>query len=277
MGMMSGKKRKNGTEDLRRKAEERIPELLPSEELPVEEVRRLVHELRVHQIELEVQNDALRETQAELVKSNSRFTDLYDFAPVGYLTIDEKFIILQANLTLARQLETERGSLVGRPFTNFIAQDERGAFRSRLTRIFENRGRGTLETRLSPRGGESEFPAQLVLIFAEDARAANQCRVSVTDISELKKAQKAAEVYMKKLEQSNKELQEFAFIASHDLQEPLGKVRTFGNRIEEKLIGVVDDETRDYLDRMLKATKRMSEMIEGLLNYSRVGTKEGKP
>jgi light-regulated signal transduction histidine kinase (bacteriophytochrome) len=141
-------------------------------------------------------------------------------------------------------------------------------------RCFENQGQATLETRLIARGSAREFPAVLEIMFAEDARGGKQCRVSVTDISELKKAEKAAELYMKKLELSNKELQEFAFIASHDLQEPLRKVQAFGSRLKEKCSIALDHESRDYLDRMMKATMRMSDMVQGLLDYSRVGTRQ---
>ena len=269
---MSGKKRKSGVDDLRKRAEEKISHLTDPEELPVEEVRRLVHELRVHQIELEMQNESLRETQAELVESNSRYTDLYDFAPVGYLTVDEKCLILEANLTVARQLGIERSIFVGHPFPNFIATSEKDGFRSLVARIFQERGQQTFESRLITRRKGEELYALLESMFVEDARGNKQCRISVTDISDRRRAEETVKVYMTKLKQSNLELQDFAFIASHDMQEPLRKIQTFGTLIMEKYAEALDEEGRDFLDRMMRAAKRMSDMVRGLLDYSRLTT-----
>ncbi len=93
------------------------------------------------------------------------------------------------------------------------------------------------------------------------------------DITDNKKALEALAEYSQRLEQSNRELEDFAFIASHDLQEPLRKVTSFGQRLKEKSNSAFDENSADYLDRMLNAATRMSEMLKALLEYSRVTTK----
>ncbi len=85
-----------------------------------EEVRNLVHDLQTHQIELEIQNEELRRIQEELVESRDRYSDLYNFAPVGYVTLSRQGVIIEANLTLANMLGVERGALVHRPLSAFI-------------------------------------------------------------------------------------------------------------------------------------------------------------
>ena len=97
------------SEELRRRAEERLTlQATDLKQLSRKEVQALVHELQVHQVELEMQNDEIRRTQAELETALvKKYTDLYDFAPVAYLTLDQNGLVLEANLTAARLLGTE--------------------------------------------------------------------------------------------------------------------------------------------------------------------------
>lgn len=92
------------------------------------------------------------------------------------------------------------------------------------------------------------------------------------DLTELKQAEAQARHYAGELERSNRDLQDFAFIASHDLQEPLRKINAFGARLQERYGQSLDEESLDYLDRMRAAAQRMQQMIDSLLTYSRVAT-----
>jgi PAS domain S-box-containing protein len=97
--------------------------------------------------------------------------------------------------------------------------------------------------------------------------------VNSRDITDRKTAEKQLRTYTFKLEQSNRELQEFAYVASHDLQEPLRKVQAFGDRLEKKCTAELTDEGRDYVGRMKNAAGRMQNLINDLLTFSRVATK----
>ena len=97
--------------------------------------------------------------------------------------------------------------------------------------------------------------------------------VNSRDITDRKAAEKQLRGYTAKLEQSNRELQEFAYVASHDLQEPLRKVQAFGDRLEKKCAAALSDEGRDYVSRMKNAAGRMQNLINDLLTFSRVATK----
>jgi PAS domain S-box-containing protein len=97
--------------------------------------------------------------------------------------------------------------------------------------------------------------------------------VNSRDITDRKAAERQLRSYTAKLEQSNRELQEFAYVASHDLQEPLRKVQAFGDRLEKKCAAALSDEGRDYVARMKNAAGRMQNLISDLLTFSRVATK----
>jgi PAS domain S-box-containing protein len=126
--MKKGKNTKIGAPTLRRRAEERLvtekPEKGPRHE---EDQKRLLHELQVHQIELEMQNEALREAQAGIEASQSKYSDFYDFAPVGFLTLDKKGLILELNLTATHLLGDGRAFLKGKPFSLFVPSDHQDA------------------------------------------------------------------------------------------------------------------------------------------------------
>lgn len=107
---------------LRRAAEAAVARVddSPDEALSPEKADKLLHELRVHQVELEMQNDELRRTQRELETSRARYFDLYDLAPIGYVTITGNGLIQEANLTAATLLNLPRGSLINRVFSLMI-------------------------------------------------------------------------------------------------------------------------------------------------------------
>ena len=114
------------TGELRRRGMETLKSKSSSmEKMPVEDVRKLVEELQIHQVELETQNEELRSVQWELEQSRKKYSDLYDFAPVGYLTLSEEGRIVEANLTAAKQLGIERSFLIGKPFNLYAAENYR--------------------------------------------------------------------------------------------------------------------------------------------------------
>jgi len=109
--------------------------------------------------------------------------------------------------------------------------------------------------------------------FDDDTIDLHGIIVNSRDITDRKTVEKQLRSYTFKLEQSNRELQEFAYVASHDLQEPLRKVQAFGDRLEKKCAAVLSDEGRDYVNRMKNAAGRMQNLINDLLTFSRVATK----
>lgn len=153
-----------------------------------EDHQMLVHELQVHQIELEMQNEELRNAQEQLGESLAKYSDLYDFAPVGYVTSNKEGLILEANLTFAGQLDIERGRLINTPLWLYATVADRDRFRSHLDLVFKADKRRTCELRLERRSGPERY-VQLDSIRVMNTEGTELCRTSVTDVSIRKKAE----------------------------------------------------------------------------------------
>ena len=104
--------------------------------LSAEAARRMLHELQVHQTQLQMQNEELRRVQAELEASRALYFDFYNSAPVGYLAITAKGLIAQANLTIAKMLELKRLSLLKRKLSFFILEEDQAEYSLRLDQLF---------------------------------------------------------------------------------------------------------------------------------------------
>jgi two-component system CheB/CheR fusion protein len=149
------------------------------------DVRSLAHELEVHQIELEMQNEELRRAQKELENSRDRYSDLYDFAPVGYFSFDRNGLIIEVNLTGAKKLGIERNFLIKKPFSLFISPVNKEMFYSHLRQVFSTGVRQTCELKLMDKKGV-EFDVQLESLSIEGNPGL--CRTAMSDITDRMKA-----------------------------------------------------------------------------------------
>ena len=175
---------------LRRRAEgtaKRNAFLIPEdmESLSIEAARQMLHELRVHQIELEMQNEELRKAQMELGAARARYFDLYDLAPVGYCIVSEKGLILEANLTAATLLGVARSALVKQPLTRFILKEDQDLYYQHRKQLFETGEQQASELRMVKKDGAA-FWAHLEAFSALNAEGAPVCRVVISNITERK-------------------------------------------------------------------------------------------
>jgi PAS domain S-box-containing protein len=138
------------------------------------DLRKLLHELQVHQVELEMQNEELRRAQQELEVSRSKYVDLYDFAPLGYFTLDSRGTILEANLTGAAMLGVERSLLVKKPFVLFVAPDSQDLFSQYRRQVFSAVEIKNCDIKLKTKDGK-EFFGYLESIALEHKGAAGSC------------------------------------------------------------------------------------------------------
>lgn len=158
---------------------------------PKRDIARTIHELEVHQVELQMQNEELRESQTQLAQSRDRFHALYDFAPIGYFTLDQSGIILEANLTLATMLGVDRQKLLGTKLTRFIAPDGQDTLYLHLRDTFASEEKHSCELPIRA-GRGAEIFARIESIVVRDPHSnALHCWSAVSDVTAHKRFEDA--------------------------------------------------------------------------------------
>ncbi|MCX6902716.1 MAG: PAS domain S-box protein, partial [Verrucomicrobia bacterium] len=153
--------------------------------------RRLLQELQIHQVELEMQNAELQKARDELETALEKYTDLYDFAPVGYFSLDEQGRILEANLAGAALLGIERSRLINQRLLAFMAPTTQAVVRNLLEQVFAGRGKQVCEATLRNGGGATFWATFHGASAVSLGGPRKWCRVTVSDITTLKQAQEA--------------------------------------------------------------------------------------
>jgi PAS domain S-box-containing protein len=180
---------KRGFDKLRRKAEEQlVAKDNQIEKLDRTDLASLAHELAVHQAELEIQNEELLQSRKEAEETRDRYLDLYDFAPVGYFTLDERNRIIEANLTGCKLLGTDRHNIKNKPFTRFISDDETDNFYLYRKNVLENNTKPNSILIMKKADG-TLFSGRLESVKV----GKEQLRVTLIDVTERRKIAEALE------------------------------------------------------------------------------------
>ncbi|ACL02600.1 PAS/PAC sensor hybrid histidine kinase [Desulfatibacillum aliphaticivorans] len=263
--------------ELRRIAEEKAARRRPAvEDLSPEEVRRLLHELQVHQIELEMQNEELRRTQLELESSREMYFDLYDLAPVGYCTISEKGLILEANMTAASLLGAARGSLITEPFSRYIFPGDQDIYYNHRKTLFKTRSPQVCELRLLDAEKNPKW-SRLEAAVAQTKDGNPVCRMVISDIDAHKQAEEKQQNLEDQLHHAQK-MESVGRLAG-------GVAHDFNNMLMI-IIGYADllladkhpnDPEQDPLKQILSAAVRARNLTKQLLSFARKQVMTLKP
>jgi len=247
------------------------------ETMPAEEIRHLLHELGVHQIELEMQNEELRESQIALDTVRERFFDLYDLAPVGYFALSEHGLICQANLCAAHLFGVPRSALHMQPLSKFILTEDQDLYYLHRKRLLEDGVLQSFELRLQQTDG-STFWVHLSMTAAHDAEGAIELRVVLTNINERMLLQQALISKNAELEralavadQASQAKSEFLSRMSHELRTPLHAILGFGqllavNASDESV--PMSDQQSQSVDQILKAGWHLLALINEVLDLA---------
>ena len=231
--------------ELRQRAETRVlKQSIHPGVLSSQDSEHLIHELQVHQIELEMQNEELSQSRAEVEIGLERYTDLYDFAPVGYITLSNNGIIRQVNLIGAEMLGVESSKLIGRRFRLFITIESLPVFIKFMENVFSSQVKQTCEVSLLK---DNHLP-QWVQIEGLAATNGQEVHVVLTDITDRWLAEDQVKHLNLQLEQRIKERTFELENANRNLEQKIEE----GNKTQESLRDLysrfllIADNTRDW-------------------------------
>jgi PAS domain S-box-containing protein len=278
------------SEALRRRAEEmfRAYEATIQETLSPGETKHLLHELRVHQIELEMQNEELRRTKHELRESWARYFDLYDLAPVGYLTLNEQGVIQEANLAAATMLGMERSSLVNQPISRSILKEDQDIYYLHRRQLVKTGKPQACDLRLVKMGGTA-FWVHLAASAVhdpstnsrQDADIAPVLRIVLSDITEPKRAEEALFETNRQLKEATVFAHEMAaksevatrvksqFLAnmSHELRTPMTGVL---GMLDLVLLGNLEAEQREFIKTAYASAHFLIRILNDILDMTKI-------
>ena len=294
---------KKETGDLRTRAEALITARssgAPADTLPYNEVLR---QLLVHQIAIEMQNEEFRRAQDIIEESRTRYVDLYEFAPVAYLTFDETGRVIEANLTVCGLLGIDRRSLIGKFFSPFVTPDDGDTFLKHRFEVLKNRVKQRCELNLERADG-SRFYGSVESIEAKSTQGPT-VRSALTDISERKRVEQERDLLERLVREGTAELQRAGDKLAEEKKEreaikaqlrQAQKMDALGalsggiahgfNNILATIIGFTEL-TRDHLpqksreihhlDRVIEAGLRGRELTKQLLTFARKTEQNKKP
>ncbi len=253
---------------LRRQAEEKAAKMTENQEaLSADETRQMLHALRVHQIELEMQNEELRRAQLELDAARARYFDLYDLAPVGYCTLSEKGLILETNLTAATLLGVARGALVKQSFSRFILKADQDIYYLHRKQLFDAGEQQACDLRMVKNDG-TLFWAHLSATAAQDSEGGESVwHCVMSDITDLKRV----EAEKAELEVRNRQLQK-----AESLGIMAGAIAHHFNNQHQVVMGNLemaigelhrDSHILETLTDALKAARKAAEVSALMLTY----------
>ncbi|HMY65408.1 MAG TPA: ATP-binding protein [Leptospiraceae bacterium] len=226
-----------------------------------------LHELRVHQIELQVQNEELKETQHKLEKMRSMYSDLYNNAPVGYLTLNKLGLITRTNRTFLEMIRAEQKNLIGKPFKSLVYLDDQELWISRFKPFWNNPVSKKIEIRLVD---DSEIPFYVRVlgrsVYLEDlSKSETTLMIAVIDINSEKIAEQNLNKAKKDAETANSAKSDFLAVMSHEIRTPLNAILGFTSLLIRE---TYDEQSLESLQIISSSGKLLLSVLNDILDIS---------
>ena len=275
--MFDGQESSGKFDQLRIQAEELIRQQPTSTSHTPPDILELIHELRVHQVELEIQNEELRRAQQEITDLQHKFENLYEFAPCGYLTLNAKGIITDANLTAVALLAADRGNLLRSTFSSFIRPGWEDIYLTARQKCAETGEKQSIELRLKTEDGPVLWVRADLEADREEDDSVSQWRMVLLDITSKIEAEEGKEKLQAQLQQSQK-LEAIGTLAggiAHDFNNLLQAI----NGHTQMLLMDKNSNDMDYpsLTSIQNAGNRAALLVRQLLQFSRRSQPERRP
>ena len=229
-----------------------------------QDAKPVLDELRVYQIELEMQNDELRRALAELDQSQSRYFDLYDLAPVGYCTISESGLLIEANLTASTLLGVPHAELLHRPIARFVEAQDQAAYQQHRDRVLQDAQSQSFELRMIS-AGRSTFWAHLDAIAARGNDGEAVLRIAISDISARKKMELELVSALAAAEVANRAKDVFINNMSHEFRTPMNIILGFCEILQRKLN---DPKQKLWVASIKQAANQLLAILNNILEFS---------
>jgi len=259
--------------EIRRQAEEKIRKKMVQtstdlQSMSPEEIHRLVFELQVYQAELEIQNEELRRSEEARNKTRASYYDLYNQAPVGYVTVTREGLILEANATAAALLEVDKSNLAEQPITRFILPADQDMFYHHRRKLLETGTPQVSELRMLKNDGTS-FWADLTSTLAKGQDDSPVWRIVLSDISERQQMEEANARLKAQLNQAQK-MEAIGTLAggiAHDFNNILGAILGYAELAREE--SLPESTVANDLDQIIMAATRARDLVIQILAFSR--------
>ncbi|MFA6234433.1 MAG: histidine kinase dimerization/phospho-acceptor domain-containing protein, partial [Bacteroidota bacterium] len=251
---------------LRRKAEELLKTKAEDSRRQYSEAEllKLVHELDVHQIELEMQNEELVLAKSVAREAAEKYTELFDFAPTGYFTISREGLIREVNLTGSIMLGTDRSRIIDKPLRIFVSEDSRAAYSQFLEKLLVSGMQESCELMIA---SENDAP-MYVFVTGIASENGDQCMITMADITKRKKAEEELVAAKEKAMESDRLKTAFLANMSHEIRTPMNGILGFTWMLKQPML--TSEQQQEYISIIEKSGVRMLHIINDILSIAKV-------
>lgn len=241
----------------------------PDNVKPIYELR-LIRELEVHQIELEVQNDELKLAKEKEERTKKKYIELYDFAPSGYLSLTKTGEITDLNISAERLLGKERSSLIKSSFGFFVSSDTRAVYNRFLQKIFKTNLKQTCELKLEIDDNSIKY----VLVNGIISNIDEKCLLALVDISKLKHVERELKKAKEKAEENDRLKSAFLANMSHEIRTPMNGILGFTELL--KTLNLSGEDQKKFIAIIEKSGNRMLSIINDIISISKIESQQIK-